>query len=116
MNKPLIIGASIAGILGTMDVITTDPLKYGVVALLGITAFMTFNELNPQQKQAPKQQYQKPKTEEPKNIWEMFPKEAGTKEDVETKEVEKKELKFKVVDTNEESSKLQGTKEMQKVG
>ena len=82
MNKLIIIGASIAGILGTMDIITTDPLKYGACALLGITALMTLNELNPPQKQATKQQYQKPKTEEPKNIWDMFPKEAGTKEEV----------------------------------
>jgi len=127
MNKFLIIGASIAGILGTMDIITTDPLKYGACALLGITAFMTFNELNPQQKQGGKYRETREQTvrEKPKDIWEEFGdkvergyekniiKGAGIIEPQEVKT--KKEPKFIIEDTNvQKQNKIQNPEEVPK--
>lgn len=114
MKKEIIIGACIAGILGTLDILTTDILKYGAVALLGVTAFMTFSELNPPKKQG---QFQRPMQEErkvrqkAKVIWDEFPKESCNKE------VKPKEPTFKVEDTNvQEQNQIQNPEEVPKAG
>jgi len=109
MNKLIIIGACIAGILGILDIINIDILKYGACALLGYTAFITLGELSPPKGQVVRQPTQSPVRERPKSIWEEFPKE-----EVKVDEI-KKELKFKIEDTNvKEQNKIQNPAEVQK--
>jgi len=118
MNKLIIIGASIAGILGTMDIITTDPLKYGACALLGITALMTLNELNPPKKQDTGYKgtaTQQTAREKPKDIWGEFGEKEVENKEVTKEEVKPKEKEFKITieDTNvQEQNKIQNPEEV----
>ena len=88
MNKLIIIGACIAGILGILDILNTPYLKYGACALLGYTIFITLGELSPPKGQAVRQPTQSPVRERPKSIWEEFPT-GGVKEDTNVKEQNK---------------------------
>jgi len=103
MNKLIIIIACIAGILGVLDILKSDPLKYGAIAFLGYTAFITLGELSPPKGQG--QVVRQPTTqirEKPKSIWEEFPKEDVNK--------------VKVEDLNAKQDKIQNPAEMQKTG
>ncbi|MBU1173537.1 MAG: hypothetical protein KKD44_28550 [Proteobacteria bacterium] len=80
MNKLIIIIACIAGILGVLDILKSDPLKYGAIAFLGYTAFITLGELSPPkgQGQVVRQSTQSQTREKPKDIWGEF----GTEKEI----------------------------------
>ena len=94
--------------------------------MLGITAFMTFNELNPPKKQGTEYRQtarQETIREKPKVIWDEFGKksenEVEKKETIkeEVKEETKKEPNFKIEDTNvQEQNKIQNPEEVPKAG
>jgi len=103
MNKLIIIGACIAGILGVLDILNTDILKYGACALLGITAFITLGELSPPKKQGQmvRQSTQGPVREKPKDIWGEF-------ESKKVEEIKKEDINVK------EQNQVQNPEEVQK--
>ena len=80
MNKLIIIVACIAGILGVLDILKSDSLKYGAIAFLGYTAFITLGELSPPKGQGQVVRQPTIQTrEKPKDIWGEFGKEVEKK-------------------------------------